>query len=110
MQSIKKVMPVIILESCKDDVLQVNNWYESKSYGLGDEFLRVFRASVVILPDYPNLHPEVFAPFRRVLLRRFPYSVYYVVYNDAIHVVGLFHEASNPRRLRKSLRKRRGSI
>ena len=34
--------------------------------------------------------------FRRALLRRFPYSVYYVVEGDAIVVVGTFHCARRP--------------
>jgi len=32
----------------------------------------------------------------RTSLRRFPYSVYYVVEGDSILVVGLFHSARRP--------------
>jgi hypothetical protein len=34
--------------------------------------------------------------YRRALLRRFPYSIYYVVEGDAVVVVGTFHCARRP--------------
>ena len=34
--------------------------------------------------------------YRRGLVRRFPYSIYYVVEGDVVLVVGLFHSARRP--------------
>jgi len=46
--------------------------------------------------------------YRRGLLRRFPYSIYYVVEGDSILVVGLFHSARRPATTAATLEDRAG--
>ncbi len=53
--------------------------------------------------QYPRVHNE----FRRCLLRRFPYAVYFLIKGDRILVFGLFHCARDPRSVKKKLRERR---
>lgn len=41
----------------------------------------------------PEMYPLVYKNFRRTLLRRFPYSVFYVVNQPVILVVGIVHQS-----------------
>ena len=43
--------------------------------------------------EYPQMYPVVYKNFRRALLRRFPYSVFYIVEKTFILVVGVVHQA-----------------
>lgn len=43
--------------------------------------------------EHPELHPVVYRNFRRALLRKFPYSVFYVVDGDVVLVVGVVHQS-----------------
>lgn len=43
--------------------------------------------------DYPQMYPRVYKNIRRALLRRFPYSVFYVVGESFILIVGVVHQA-----------------
>jgi plasmid stabilization system protein ParE len=43
---------------------------------------------------YPEAHPRV----RRASLRRFPYGVFYVVRDDRIDVLAVYHARRRPRR------------
>jgi len=88
------------------DVRSGRAWYEGKSRGLGDELLRMFYASCEELPRNPHLYPQVHRDFRRCLLRRFPYAIYFTIEEDIVVVFGLFHCARDPRRLRETLRNR----
>jgi len=81
-------------------------WYEVKTQGLGEEFLRMFYACVSEIPRNPLLYPKVYSEFRRRLLRRFPYAIYFMIKNDQIVVFGLFHCARDPRTIRTKLRDR----
>ena len=54
-------------------------WYERRLKGLGDEFLNSLNQVVEIVSDYPEGFPVVHADVRRVILKRFPYSVLYRV-------------------------------
>jgi plasmid stabilization system protein ParE len=42
---------------------------------------------------FPELYPLVYKDFRRALLHRFPYSVFYVVSAPIVLVVGVVHQA-----------------
>jgi len=95
------------LPEVEADVLKGQAWYEEKSPGLGEEFLRVFYACSQELARYPMVHQKVHRDFRRCLLRRFPYAVYFRVEDDRVIVFGLFHCARDPHQLRKELGDRR---
>jgi plasmid stabilization system protein ParE len=95
------------LPQVETDVLNGRTWYESKAPGLGEEFLRVFYASAEELARDPQVYPKVHGDFRRRLLRRFPYAIYFRIQGEYVVVFGLFHCARDPRRLRRDLGKRR---
>lgn len=85
------------------DVRNGRTWYERKSAGLGAEFLRVFYACAGELIRDPQVYPRVHGDFRRRLMRRFPYAIYFRVQGEFVVVFGLFHCARDPRRLRREL-------
>lgn len=88
------------------DALNGYHWYEDKSLGLGEEFLRVFYANALGLVRNPFIYRKVYKNFRRRLLRRFPYAIYFVIENHTIIVFGLFHTARNPKMIEKILNDR----
>ncbi len=94
------------LPEVEEDVIAGYVWYEEKSKGLGEDFLRVFYACAVEISRNPLIYPKVYEEFRRRLLRRFPYAVYFVIENDEIIVFGLFHCARDPRTIRTELENR----
>lgn len=95
------------LPQVEADVLSGRTWYEAKTSGLGEEFLRVFYACCQEVARNPLAYQRVHEEFRRCLLRRFPYAVYFRIEDDRVVVFGLFHCARDPRRLRRELGNRR---
>ena len=94
------------LPAVEEDVLAGYAWYEEKTPGLGEEFLRVFYAGAREIPRHPLLYPRMYGAFRRRLLRRFPYAIYFQIEGNAVVVFGLFHCARDPRTIRAQLRDR----
>ncbi len=94
------------LPEVEEDVIAGYVWYEGKSTGLGEEFLRIFYASAHELSRNPLLYSKVHKEFRRRLLRRFPYAIYFTAEDDQIVVFGLFHCARDPRTIKAKLRNR----
>ena len=90
----------------EEDVIGGYVWYEAKTPGLGEEFLRMFYASAAEIPWNPLLYPKVHRMFRRRLLRRFPYAIYFMIEDDQVIVFGLFHCARDPRNIKMMLRER----
>jgi hypothetical protein len=94
------------LPEVEEDAINGYIWYEAKSRGLGEEFLRIFYASANEIPWNPLSYPKVYQDFRRRLLRRFPYAIYFTIENDQIIVFGLFHCARNPQAVNAMLQNR----
>jgi plasmid stabilization system protein ParE len=94
------------LPEIEEDVIAGYVWYEEKSKGLGEDFLRMFYACTTEIARNPLIFPKVHEEFRRRLLRRFPYAVYFMKENDEIIVFGLFHCARDPRTIRTELENR----
>ena len=79
------------------DVGEAVEWYEDQRPGLGIEFVLELDAAI----ERAALNPEAYAiqyqGARRVLIRRFPYSVYYLVDAGAIEIFGVLHQHRIPR-------------
>jgi len=94
------------LPEVEEDVISGYFWYEGKARGLGEEFLRIFYASANNLSRNPLLYQKVYGDFRRLLLKRFPYAIYFQIKENEIIVFGLFHCARDPRTIKLTLSSR----
>ncbi|MBI2848909.1 MAG: type II toxin-antitoxin system RelE/ParE family toxin [Chloroflexi bacterium] len=95
--------PLRFLPNVEEDVIAGYAWYKAKTPRLGEEFLRMFYASASEIAQNPLLYPKVYGKFRRRLLRRFPYAIYFSIEDNEIIVFGLFHCARDPRTVRAKL-------
>jgi toxin ParE1/3/4 len=81
------------------DLLAAHDWYEQRSPGLGKDFVRMIDAAFDGIALQPTLFPPLHRGLRRVLIRRFPYAVFYRIDRDAIRVVAGLHSKMNLGRL-----------
>ncbi len=86
-----------------DDVAEAYAWYEARDPGLGEEFLRAVAACLGLVQRHPQLYPVAVDEFRRALLRRFPYEMFYECAGEDLIVYAVFHCAQDPRKWRKRL-------
>ncbi len=97
---------LLLAPEIEGDVLDGYRWYESKARGLGEDFLRIFYALSSEIARNPMIYQKVYGDFRRRLLKRFPYSIYFLIEDDLIIVFGLFHCARYPRKIIEILKSR----
>lgn len=87
----------IVRPEAEEDLAEARQWYEERREGLGDEFLdqvdaafeRIQRMPLVPSPKYRNV--------RRVLLKRLPYAAFYLVDDEQITVIAVYHTSRDPR-------------
>ena len=91
------------LPEVEEDAIAAYSWYEEKAGGLGEDFLRMFYTCANDIARAPLINQKTYGEFRRRLLRRFPYAIYFRIEQNEILVVGLFHCARDPRTIRLSL-------
>jgi toxin ParE1/3/4 len=78
------------------EIQEAFDWYEGRNEGLGLEFLRAADASLAGVRRNPLAFPKVHKEVRRVLIRRFPYALFYIVEEESIVVVACFHAKRDP--------------
>ncbi len=79
---------------------EARQWYEERRKGLGDELVAAVRGAIRSLEEEPERRPFYYRMFRRLLTRRFPYKVFYLVERDRVVVFRILHvKRDHPRRL-----------
>jgi plasmid stabilization system protein ParE len=89
---------VVIRPEAEADLAEAHRWYEAQRPGLGQRFLLSVEAALFAIQRHPETFPVVHNQIRRVLLRRFPYGVYYVVADLHTAVLAVFHCKRDPQR------------
>lgn len=82
--------------AARRDIERAFTWYEKQSEGLGTEFLRSVAAGTSQLTNIPLIHTVEYNNVRRAHLRRFPYSLHFLVENEEVIVLGCIDQRSNP--------------
>ena len=88
--------PLIIRPEAEADLAEEFDWYERRKDGLGHEFLAEVRAVLTQIVENPLRHSQMYRTARRVLVRRFPYKVFYLFEADRVVVIGVFHARRGP--------------
>jgi len=95
----------ILLPEAKADVAEAYVWYEEQSLGLGGEFLRCVEAALLAIQRNPLIYPAVHEAYRRSLVRRFPFAIFFefVPNRNRCVVYSVFHCAQDPEKWRSRL-------
>ena len=78
-------------------------WYEEQRAGLGTRFIGQVDQLFDRIREMPRQFPEVVSGYRRGLLQRFPYGVYFSVEPDRVVIHAALHLHRDPARWRRRL-------
>jgi plasmid stabilization system protein ParE len=84
---------LIIRPSAEVDIRDAIHWYDKKESGLGWQFVEEVHRSIQRALGNPTAYrlmrrqPQV----RRILTRRFPYRIFYILRPDALVVFGVLY-------------------
>ena len=96
---------ISVTQLAEDELDEAISWYEAEKPGLGVAFLNYFFNRVAYLKDNPYLYQEVYKTYRRVLMDKYPYAVYYGIeeQQQKVTVLAVWHTSKNPDRLKGRL-------
>jgi plasmid stabilization system protein ParE len=94
---------LILVPQAELDVADAYGWYEGRRVGLGEEFLSCVDASIQAICRAPEMYPVVHETYRRALVRRFPYAVFYEHKGETVTIYSVFHTSRDPEKWRQRL-------
>lgn len=92
-------MRVRYTERASNEVELAFVWYEKQRRGLGFEFLDCIETAIKSIFTFPEMHPLCYSNFRRCVVRRFPFSVFYTIEDREIVVHSVFDNRQDPEKL-----------
>lgn len=94
---------LVISGDAENDLGDAYHWYEQRRVGLGEEFLGCIDACIQRICRTPDLFGAVHQDFRRALVRRFPYAVFYEYDGRSVTIYAVFHTSRDPKKWRERL-------
>lgn len=87
---------VIVRPEAEQDLNQAYQWYESQRKGLGDDFLLCVEGGLARLTRNPELYQKIHGNIRRILIDRFPFSIFFILNEQHIAILAVLHARRNP--------------
>lgn len=96
---------LIVRAEAESDITEAALWYDERRAGLGWELTLEIRSAILRAVDRPfsQLRLRMSPDVRRILARRFPYRIFYIVRSDAVVVFAVIHAARSDRAWTKRL-------
>lgn len=88
--------PVVLRGEAQAEFDEAFDWYEAQQPGLGVAFIEQIQVVLDAIADNPSLYPIVFEDIRKVVVRRFPYCVFYRSHPDCVEIIAVFHAKRDP--------------
>ncbi|GAB5561357.1 MAG: hypothetical protein SynsKO_30040 [Synoicihabitans sp.] len=82
---------IVIRPVAEHDLTTAADWYDEQRMGLGDKFLDEINAAMNGLVNQPDISPRYYGDFRRILLHRFPYKIFYQIHDTRVIVFRVLH-------------------
>ena len=91
------VYQLVILDDVAQDILEAATWYHTKNPTLAEQLLLNIEAAYDCIISMPLVYATVYGSYRKVMLHKFPYAIYYLVEGEQIFIHAMIHQAKNPK-------------
>ncbi len=91
---------VELFDTATADLQESYDWYEERSFGLGERFIREVDEYLDIVARNPYQFQVQFSEkYRFALLKRFPFRIVYYIEEEIhqVNVTAVFHTSRNPK-------------
>jgi plasmid stabilization system protein ParE len=90
------VKSVPFLPAAREELLAAASHYDAAAPGLGHDFIAAVERAVARIAAFPEHGSPHLRGARRIILRRFPFSVVYLFEADVVLVVAIAHHSRRP--------------
>lgn len=87
---------LVISDEASFDIIDSFNWYEAISESIAGKFEKEIESHLLLIRSNPNHFQLKYKSVRILFLKKFPFGIHYVIDNDFIKVIAVFHTSRNP--------------
>lgn len=80
----------------RQDVWSAANWYESQQRELGQRFLNEILVARSKVAEQPLIYSIIHKNIRRIIVKRFPFAIYYIIKGQSVIIIAVLHMRRNP--------------
>jgi plasmid stabilization system protein ParE len=96
-------MNLIFLPEAEYELDQAIKWYANQGQGLDDDFMRCIDGAIARIKRNPKMFPFALRNTRKIVVSKFPYTLYYEIVEKEISILAVFHAKRNPEHWQKRL-------
>jgi plasmid stabilization system protein ParE len=97
------MIELILLQQADADIQAAFDRYENYQEGRGEVFMHHLDAAFTLLRQNPEMAPPYAGSYRRMLVRDFPYGIFYSVQPSRLVVVAVMDLRQDPETIRRKL-------
>jgi toxin ParE1/3/4 len=97
------MIELILLLQADRDIQSAFERYENYQAGRGDIFMRQLDIAFTLLRRHPEIAPVYAGPYRRMLIRDFPYGIFYQTQPTRLVVAAVMDLRQDPQTIQKKL-------
>lgn len=94
---------LLVSEMAYKDAIIIFDWYEEKLAGLGNRFINELEIAKADLLNNPLAFATWNKSIRRMVMRKFPYKLFYKMYDGKIVILAIIHARRSNRYLKRRL-------
>lgn len=87
---------VVFRRAARQEFEEAAVWYNERRVGLGLDFRSEIERALQAAVESPNRYPQVHRHVRCIRVRRFPYSIFFLVEPNRLVVLAVFHVRRDP--------------
>ncbi len=87
---------LIFLEEAFNELYEARTWYDEQRIGLSDRFLICVNNALVTIAVTPEIYAVVYKKIRRVVVKHFPYSIFYIIEDMTVKIIAVFNDRRHP--------------
>jgi len=97
------MIDLVLLLQADRDIQSAFERYENYQAGRGEIFVRQLDVALTLLRHHPEIAPVYSGPYRRMLIRDFPYGIFYQPQATRLIVAAIMDLRQDPQAIRKKL-------
>lgn len=80
----------------RDELREAILYYRAASPQVAMEFVEIYEEALAAIVKAPKSNPLIFKEYRRKVLRKFPFSMFYTITESEIRLLAVAHQKREP--------------